>query len=450
MSLRKIIEHFFRDAFNTLVKVSKSLFNSIGMINKYNYINHHYKDIEKQILNNFDAIEYQLDCLDFVTDREGIVFSKCIDSDSDNKFKNSYQELNIEDFSFTNNPNVSGFIKNGTYEIDIKNLSKDRMYIMTITPRVGNVNSYSDGKATIDKNLKAKVYTDGSYDKSGNLNKSGITTDVEIGIKKDSYDLNGEKIVDDFVPGLYNNNINNNKPGTRLRYMSAPPYVQRKQSTDIEIWLDDDYLIAKTIGGEFCEISSMHQTYFEYFVKGEGWKIRPRLSLKSGYSVHTGASWGGKGYNEYPISIKFQTGDKNSVKLTLIIDDLLKEENKTGKGFNTILEKEHDDLSCLSNLLIEVETHWQDRPINNSPLDDENKNNPELDFDDGGERYYEPWKFLFDEEVIDSDGNNTWFRKWRTWFRNKVRKHNELVDSGNKDEDLDAWKEDNSYKKEHI
>lgn len=441
MSLRKIIEHFFRDAFNTLVKVSKSLFNSIGMINKYNYINHRYKDIEKQILNNFDAIEYQLDCLDFVTDREGIVFSKCIDSG--NEFKNSYQELDIKNYKFLDEPEVKvdGFIKNGTYKIDIKNLSKDRMYIMTITPRVGNVNSYSDGKATKGENLQAIVYTDGSYNESGELNESGITTDVEIGINKDS--------VDDFVPGLYN------ESGTRLRYMSAPPYVQRKQSTDIEIYLDDN-LIAKIIGGEFCEISSMHQTYFEYFdfvdVNGKGewkWKIRPRLSLKSGYSVHTGASWGGKGYNEYPISIKFKTGNKNSVKLTLIIDDLLEETTKTGKGFNTILEKEHDGLSCLSNLLIEVETHWQNRPIRNSPVDDEKKNNPELDFGDGGERYYEPWKFLFDEEVIDSEGNNTWFRKWRTWFRNKVRKHNELVDSDNKDEDLDAWKKD-GYKKEHI
>lgn len=418
-----MIYYIYKCIYNLCVFLTNIDFKKI---NKLYNIKNKLSKIDEYVKANLSSIDIQLDKISDITNKSGIVSSFSLIGPQ--RVIDNFDTIVISSTNISKNEitiDENSFLKNGIYTKEIKNLIEDKDYFIEIKPYVGNVDTVCDGSGNI-KNHKHLV----------GLIKSENGKNVEASAAVDCQR--------DYVPS---NDYLKNKDYT-LRDIVVSPYVQRKQTTGIDVYIDN-ILVAKIIGGEYCEVSSIVPTYFNSS-NGSNGELRARLSFDS-YSTFIGASYGGKGYNEYPIGVIFRNSNKKSVELKFVIYDLCYDNSgqNTPYGLNTT-SLDNSGYSCLSNIHVTVETYYQDRPINQTPQDLSNINNPELDYGDGGERYYEPWKFWFEGDLgSDENGGASWYKKWKSWLKKKVKNHNDRLD-GKGTEDIDAWMEDNKHKGDHL
>lgn len=415
------------------------------------YINQKYLDLEKSIISNIDAIDFQLDEMSYHIKNSGIIDIKKITpktttGDKSGKSNNAYTFIDYnkesKNFEVKSEEYVDyygeSFIKNsksGYYYIKLGDKDKNPLflnkeYLLTITPTIG------------------KCYTE--------TNGSGLTGDIlESLISKTKY---GEGVSVDDISG--NKGTATNPLNESEHRKLILDYNQRKQSTDIKVEIDksfstgvtDDYECIVRMLSEFCEISSIQPTFFIY----NGTECALTTTYDESFVSRLTSYTGGKAYNCPPGYIRIRNGGAKEINLRVSINDLFRGAN----GYTTTLD---DTYSCLTELVFQLEEIAQDYPIQETPDNINNINNPEIEYSDGGERYYEPWKFWFDGDLgSDSNGNPSWFKKWKSWMKEKVRVHNKWLewreanpekdDSENIDlePDINAWKNDENYKRDNL
>lgn len=392
-------------------------------------------NIKKHIDENFDSISFQIDNIKSNLKRSGVVFFKKIDNKSEalnglldpfNKIEinedGSSSMIELENTSFSEKR-----ITCGTYEFSVDNLIKDKNYLITFKPEVSD---YFYPFETNDD-----LIFDGS---------AGTEPDsVHINKNNDSY--TNTQVNKFFRDEDLNNYVKTNvPPSENLTINTSPPYESFKKTSLISISIkgsdDDNFINCINAIGDYAQISSVQGGQFYYSpIKTYEYLVIPEGNPDETLQYIT--IYGGKGYQALPSYFIFNSGNNSSVKLKINFSNIDEVSN---------MPKFEDVNTCLSELLITIETYYQDRPINNIPKDIENINNPELDYGDGGERYYEPWKFWFEGELgSDKNGGASWYKKWKSWFKKKVKNHNDRLD-GNGTEDIDAWMEDNKHKGDHL
>lgn len=391
--------------FLEIIHLTLFIFNAIS-------IKSNIKKINSDTYKNIDAIDCQLDNIIDLIKSDGLIFLKKIDGTSLSDVQsNAFTKINIKsnkvDSELT--PNLS-YIKNGTYYLKIKNIRSGKKYLITIIPKIGiNYSSEFDGSAG----------TPSDTDIPSNYNNSDYRNTL----------INDENTVKSVMP-----------PSVKLEDSTKYPYTSRKQTSIIDISIKNDignYTKISSNLGEICEIAQVHSGYF--------WKGSTYHTLyvpgDRGCLTYT-STYGGKSHSSNPFFFIVKSGKTNEINIKIgVFDDI---DCTNSHPLN------NKSLSCLSEIVVMAETYHQDRQINQAPQEPSNINNPELDYGDGGERYYEPWKFWFEGDLgSDKNSGASWYKKWKSWFKKKVKNHNDRLD-GNGTEDIDAWMEDNKHKGDHL
>lgn len=233
------------------------------------------------------------------------------------------------------------------------------------------------------------------------------------------------------------------------------PYSENKQTSVVGISIKGDdeeegeegfHLVSKILS-EYVELSS---NLAAYAIVNHTNKYRGVINLDRDNMRNLAfiSYTGGKGYSEGSTCFIVRNGKNKDMTFKFKISNLE----------NFCSEKNKDNIySNISVIEISVEEFFQkDLQGKNPAGGDTSKVLPEIEYGDEGERFYEPWKHWFDGELLKFDVESgslvdTWFKKWKTVFKNRVKKHNELLDAANGMEgDVDAWIEDEHYKKDHL
>lgn len=460
------------------------------------YIKRKIIELEKQVEINFDLLDYRLDKSISDTRRRGIVFFKKI---TGSKTPNnsapsplvdcftsvSIKKDNISSIEETNrNPELGDesnqlirLLDKGNpvnvYSFTINNLVPDNDYMLSFEPVVnemlttgmnGNNDPWFNGTA----GTKPQSYNDdiGTNTKN-NTNYVNSLTNAEgnLTFYKDKQsgktDTNGNVILDEYTPAPPSRNPDSYDGKDRVRTVlpvskkldefTAPPYPTNKITTIIKVGLSGSgntgsgMHYCSTAISEYAETASVQGSSFWSDTKSNyAFLFVPQGQNKN--SLKYATTYGGKAYSELPFFIKFRTSFEESINVKVEFFNV-DEVSNAWKDTN-ITWKTH---TCLKELLIKCETIYQERPIKLSPDDSSNVNNPEISYNDGGERYYEPWKQWTDGQLIDKNGNPSWFKKYRAWFNKKIKDHNTAVEKGTqKTTDITPWKEDSNYKKSHL
>ena len=405
---------------------------------KYRYFK--FKEIENQVKINLDSLYfYYYDLLSKIK-KSGVCCERKISANTDPYLNTNTDTENVEEaYSIidlskpisdpdrikleTKNP-LSSKIKKGIYIMDVSNLIHDKEYVLSLTPLISLVSSERfDGTAgTKYENSKFVSITNRSDNKGY---KDTITSN------------DGNLRTPLPAPNIGDTNIQLDED---LSNYYSPPYFTNKNSTSINISILEnkkEYSCANLLS-EYCEIGSIQGSLF-YYDNGSGpyyynlTNVSGRLNLNHVY--------GGKGFSSNPFFIRFKTKNSDKIKIKIklgIVEDV---SNKYDK-----------DETCLNEIILRVEPASQVKEIKN--ISTEDINNPEIEYGDGGERYYEPWKFWIEGDLkSDAQGNPSWYKKWKSWFKEKIRIHNKWVDNPNRtdiEDDIDAFKEDPNYKQDHL
>ena len=322
----------------------------------------------------------------------------------------------------------------------------NKEYLLTITPVIGKCYTHTNGSGMTGEIFKSLSTEAGKVD------------EVKYG------ECNLVEEIDTNNKGSVKNPISEEEHRKLILN-----YNQRKKSTDIKVEIDKNYesedssdyeCIARLLS-EFCEISSIQTSFFLY--ENNEYAITTAYDESSICRMSTYT--GGKSYNCPPAYIRIRNGGAREFNLRVSINDLFR--STDGLGYTTTLDTEN---SCITELVFQLEEIAQELPINENPQNENNIDNPEIVLNDGGERYYEPWKFWFDGDLSDRSKNGqpvkSWYKKWSSWMRFKLNIHNKWVDwkstegnnilnpdSGIKsigERDFDFYLGDETKKKDHL
>lgn len=425
MKIKNTLSIFLSKIFSYVDRISWLIFY------KYKYFK--VNELENKVKINLDSLYlYYFSLLSFLK-KNGVCCEKKITGSCEPHLNTSNNIENVEE-AYTSVYLESGEIvkenisedkvKIGQYVMDVKNLIKDRDYILTITPLIDMVSSEKfDGTAG----------TKYAKDESDNYK----FVPIGEGLTNDDYQNTISSL-----SGLTNTVKRSKTPlpvNKDLTYFYSPPYLTNKNSTSLRISIvedNSDYSCANLLS-EYCEIGSIQGSLFYY---NETYYYN--LTDKSG-QLNLNHIYGGKGFSSNQFFIKFRTSNSDKIKIRISVGRIEEISNNTN-----IYE------SCLREITFRVEPAAQAKEINNTSTKDININNPEIEYGDGGERYYEPWKFWIEGDLkSDANGNPSWYKKWKSWFKEKIKIHNKWIDNPNRtdiEDDIDAFKEDPNYKQDHL
>lgn len=347
---------------------------------------------ENKVYWNLDACDYMLDDI-----KSNILYNKTLEYKT-LQYNSSTGLLNEIEYGFTTDGETSSNTLVSTIDLDFNSKIKNGTYTYTL------------GDGTLKEGKKYLITI--------NLIQAPNSTG--------------------FTP------VDRSEPGEKYNDFQKDvfPYSENKQTSVVDISVkgdDENFHLVSKILSEYVELSS---NLAAYSIVDDEYKYRAVINLDRNNMQNLAfiSYTGGKGYSEGSTCFIVRNGKNKDMTFEFDISDLA-----------NFCSKENT-YSNISVIEISVEEFFQkDQQRENPANGDTNKESPEIEYGDEGERFYEPWKYWFDGELLNTSKEDTWFKKWKTVFKNRVKKHNELLEAAKGMEgDVDAWIEDEHYKKDHL